>query len=91
MDRASQVPAQGVPPGVPNYTVLLQIKAMSLILHSIIVLARRPSREDRASVPQPVRRRVNIKYLLQMSNLQVSDTNKVYPFTSLQYNLLLTY
>lgn len=39
MDRASQVLAQGVPPGVPDHTVPLQITVMSLALPSIIVLA----------------------------------------------------
>jgi hypothetical protein len=38
MDRASQVLAQGVPPGVPKPYRALEIVAMSLALPSIIVL-----------------------------------------------------
>jgi hypothetical protein len=50
MDRASQVLAQGVPPGVPiDHTVLLQIMATSLILHSMTQSSALPNRNQQYS------------------------------------------
>jgi hypothetical protein len=75
MDRASQVLAQGVPPGVPkSYCALTDHhgNVSHSTVHSIIVLAGRPSMKDKAQGQQylkPYEEEVIVKYLLQMSDL----------------------
>jgi hypothetical protein len=83
MDRASQVLAQGVPPGVPkSYRALAD---HGNVPHSTLHhRARgRPSMEEKARGQQylkPYEEDVVVKYLLQMSNLGQPIQMKFIPF-----------
>jgi hypothetical protein len=72
MDRASQVLAQGVPPGVPNSYRALEDHG-NVPRSTLYYCARgRRSMEDKAQGQQylkPYKEDVVVKYLLQMSNL----------------------
>ncbi|CAG8982160.1 hypothetical protein HYALB_00003595 [Hymenoscyphus albidus] len=89
MDRASQVLAQGVPPGVPtSYRALADHH--SNVSHSTLHhrARRRPSREEKAQGQQylkPYEEEVIVKYLLKMSNLGYPIQIKFIP--SLAYSV----
>lgn len=73
MDRASQVLAQGVPPGVPTSYRALADHHGNVSYSTLHHRARgRPSREEKAQGQQylkPYEEEVIVKYLLKMSNL----------------------
>jgi hypothetical protein len=73
MDRASQVLAQGVPPGVPTSYRALADHHGNVSYSTLYHRARgRPSREEKAQGQQylkPYKEEVIVKYLLKMSNL----------------------
>ena len=73
MDRASQVLAQGVPPGVPTSYRALADHHGNVSHSTLHHRARgRPSREEKAQGQQylkPYEEEVIVKYLLKMSNL----------------------
>ena len=89
MDRASQVLAQGVPPGVPtSYRALADHHGN--VSHSILhhCARGRPSREEKAQGQQYLKlyeEEVIVKYLLKMSNLRYLIRMKFIP--SLAYSV----
>jgi hypothetical protein len=88
MDRATQVLAQGVPPGVPrSYRALAD---HGKVPHSTLYYRarRRPLMEEKAQGQQylkPYKEEVIVKYLLQMSNLGYPIQIKFIP--SLAYSV----
>jgi hypothetical protein len=89
MDRASQVLAQGVPPGVPKSYRALADHHGNVSHSTLHHRARgRPSMKDKAQGQQylkPYEEEVIVKYLLQMSDLGYPIRMKFIP--SLAYPL----
>ena len=86
MDRASQVLALELPPGVPS-TYAARAEYGKVALSTLHHRARgRRSIEEKAQSQQyltPWEEKAVVKFLLQMSDLGQINTNKVYPFDSL--------
>ena len=89
MDRASQVLAQGVPPGVPTSFRALADHHSNVSHFTLHHRARgRPSREEKAQGQQylkPYEEEVIVKYLLKMSDLGYPIRMKFIP--SLAYSV----
>lgn len=83
MDRASQVLAQGVSPGVPKSYRALADHHGNISYSTLYHRARgRPSREEKAQSQQyltPWEEDIVVKYLLQMSDLEQSVRIKFIP------------